>query len=41
MRVAVVGATGRIGHLTVEALERRDHDTVGISRTQGVDVLHR
>ena len=38
MRVAVVGATGRIGRLTVGALERRGHETVGISRTQGVDV---
>jgi len=38
MRVAVVGATGRIGRLTVEALERAGHETVGISRTQGVDV---
>jgi uncharacterized protein YbjT (DUF2867 family) len=38
MRVAVVGATGRIGRFTVEALERRGHETVGISRNQGVDV---
>jgi uncharacterized protein YbjT (DUF2867 family) len=38
MRVAVVGATGRIGRLTVGALERRGHEAVGISRTQGVDV---
>jgi uncharacterized protein YbjT (DUF2867 family) len=38
MRVAVVGATGRIGSLTVNALERAGHETVGISRTQGVDV---
>jgi uncharacterized protein YbjT (DUF2867 family) len=38
MRVAVVGATGRIGRLTVEALERRGHEPVGISRSQGVDV---
>ena len=38
MRVAVVGATGRIGRLTVEVLERRGHETVGISRAQGVDV---
>ena len=38
MRIAVVGATGRIGRLTVEALERTGHETVGISRTQGVDV---
>jgi uncharacterized protein YbjT (DUF2867 family) len=38
MRVAVVGATGRIGRLTVEALERTGHTTVRISRTLGVDV---
>ena len=38
MRVAVVGATGRIGRPTVGALERRGHETVGISRTQSVDV---
>ena len=38
MRIAVVGATGRIGHLTVEALQRTGHEAVGISRTQGVDV---
>src|ERR671916_1816606 len=38
MRVAVVGATGRIGSLTVERLERRGHETVGISRSQGVDI---
>jgi uncharacterized protein YbjT (DUF2867 family) len=38
MRVAVVGATGRIGRPTVRALERRGHETVGISRAQGVDV---
>jgi uncharacterized protein YbjT (DUF2867 family) len=37
MRVAVVGATGRIGRLTVGALERRGHETVGISRAHGVD----
>ena len=38
MRVAVVGATGRIGRLTVGALERMGHDTVAISRAQGIDV---
>lgn len=38
MRIAVVGATGRIGRLTVEALERASHETVGISRTLGVNV---
>ena len=38
MRIAVVGATGRIGRLTAAALERTGHDVVGISRAQGVDV---
>jgi uncharacterized protein YbjT (DUF2867 family) len=38
MRIAVVGATGRIGRLTVEALERKGHETVGISRSLGIDV---
>jgi uncharacterized protein YbjT (DUF2867 family) len=37
MRVAVAGATGRIGSLTVEALERTGHETVPISRRQGID----
>ncbi len=39
MRVAVVGASGRIGSLTVAALQRDGHDTVPISRTHGVDVV--
>ncbi|MGR6319369.1 SDR family oxidoreductase [Micromonospora soli] len=39
MRVAVVGATGRIGSLTVAALQRDGHDVVPISRTHGVDVV--
>lgn len=38
MRVAVVGATGRIGAFTVQALERAGHDAVRISRSLGVDV---
>jgi uncharacterized protein YbjT (DUF2867 family) len=38
MRVAVVGATGRIGRLTVAALARNGHETAGISRALGVDV---
>jgi uncharacterized protein YbjT (DUF2867 family) len=38
MRVAVVGATGRIGSLTVQALEREGHDVRRISRAEGVDV---
>jgi uncharacterized protein YbjT (DUF2867 family) len=38
MRIAVVGATGRIGALTVEALERAGHEPVRLSRSLGVDV---
>ena len=37
MRVAVAGATGRVGAGTVEALERAGHQTVSISRSAGVD----
>ena len=37
MRVAVAGATGRIGRLTVAALERAGHEPVRISRGAGVD----
>lgn len=37
MRVAVMGATGRIGRYTVEALNRSGHETVPISRSVGVD----
>ena len=39
MRVAVVGATGRIGRLVHRTLEARRHDVVPISRAHGVDVL--
>jgi len=38
MRVAVVGATGRIGCETAAALERSEHEVVPISRSSGVDV---
>ena len=37
MRIAVAGATGRIGQLTVSALERGGHQTVRVSRKAGVD----
>ena len=37
MRIAVAGATGRIGRLTIIALERAGHQTVPISRATGVD----
>ncbi|WP_330177450.1 SDR family oxidoreductase [Streptomyces sp. NBC_01498] len=39
MRIAVAGATGNIGTLTVAALERADHDIVRVSRSSGVDLL--
>lgn len=39
MRIAVAGATGHIGALTVSALESRAHDVVPISRSLGVDLL--
>ncbi len=39
MRIAVVGATGRIGRLVHEALEYGSHTVVPISRSWGVDVL--
>jgi uncharacterized protein YbjT (DUF2867 family) len=39
MRVAVVGATGRIGRLVHQALEEGDHVVVPVSRAHGVDVL--
>jgi uncharacterized protein YbjT (DUF2867 family) len=39
MRIAVAGATGNIGTLTVTALERDGHDVVRISRSLGVDLV--
>jgi uncharacterized protein YbjT (DUF2867 family) len=38
MRIAVAGATGNIGALTVAALARAGHDVVRISRSLGVDL---
>ncbi|MFN2559971.1 MAG: SDR family oxidoreductase [Jatrophihabitans sp.] len=38
MRIAVAGATGRIGRMTVEALTRDGHEAVAISRATGVDL---
>lgn len=38
MRIAVAGATGNIGTLTVTALERAGNDVVKISRSLGVDL---
>jgi uncharacterized protein YbjT (DUF2867 family) len=38
-KIAVTGATGRLGSHVVEVLEQRGHDVVPISRTTGVDVI--
>ncbi|MEO3885477.1 NAD(P)H-binding protein [Nonomuraea sp. B5E05] len=38
MRIAVAGATGNIGALTVATLERDGHEVVRISRSLGVDL---
>lgn len=39
MRIAVAGATGNIGSLTVAALERDGHEVRRISRSLGVDLM--
>jgi uncharacterized protein YbjT (DUF2867 family) len=39
MKIAVAGATGRIGRHTVDVVEERGHDVVPISRTSGVDLI--
>src|SRR3954469_6133743 len=38
-KIAVAGATGRVGHHAVGVLEERGHDVVSISRSTGVDVI--
>jgi uncharacterized protein YbjT (DUF2867 family) len=38
-RIAVAGATGRVGHYVVDALEGRGHEVVAISRSGGVDIV--
>ena len=38
-RIAVAGATGRVGRHIVDVLGERGHDVVPISRTHGVDVI--
>jgi uncharacterized protein YbjT (DUF2867 family) len=38
-KIAVAGATGRVGRHVVEALEGEGHEVVSISRSQGVDVI--
>ena len=38
-KIAVAGATGRVGSHVVDVLEERGHDVVPISRSGGVDVV--
>jgi uncharacterized protein YbjT (DUF2867 family) len=38
-RIAVAGATGRVGRHVVELLEARGHDVVPMSRSTGVDLV--
>jgi uncharacterized protein YbjT (DUF2867 family) len=38
-KIAVAGATGRVGHHTVEVLEAAGHDVVPMSRSTGVDLV--
>jgi uncharacterized protein YbjT (DUF2867 family) len=38
-RIAVAGATGRVGRHVVDVLSERGHDVVAISRSNGVDVI--
>jgi uncharacterized protein YbjT (DUF2867 family) len=40
-RIAVAGATGRVGHHLVDVLESQGHDVVPMSRASGVDVITR
>jgi uncharacterized protein YbjT (DUF2867 family) len=38
-KIAVAGASGRVGHHVVDVLTERGHDVVPISRTHGIDVI--
>ena len=40
-KIAVTGATGRVGRHVVDALAARGHDVISISRSNGVDVITR
>jgi uncharacterized protein YbjT (DUF2867 family) len=39
MKIAVVGATGRVGRHVVDVLETRGHGVVAIARSKGVDII--
>jgi uncharacterized protein YbjT (DUF2867 family) len=38
-KIAVAGATGRVGHHVADVLTERGHEVVPISRSRGVDVV--
>jgi uncharacterized protein YbjT (DUF2867 family) len=38
-KIAVAGATGRVGRHVVDVLAERGQDVVRVSRTDGVDVI--
>src|SRR5215208_7172 len=38
-KIAVAGATGRVGHHVVDVLEAGGHDVVSMSRSSSVDVV--
>ena len=40
MKIAVAGATGRVGRHLVDVLEAEGHDVVAMSRSSGVDVVN-
>src|SRR6266508_6196511 len=39
MKIAVAGATGRVGHHVVDVLKAQGHDVVAMSRSSGVDII--
>ena len=39
MKIAVAGATGRVGRHVVDVLKTGGHDVVAISRSNGVDII--
>jgi len=39
MKIAIAGATGRVGHYIVQELKNRGQNTVAISRSNGVDII--
>ena len=39
MKIAVAGATGRVGHHLVDVLRARGYEVVAIARSTGVDVI--